>query len=69
MSLWLTREELETRTGYKRLSKMRIELARQGVKFTTRRDGFPLVDRALFEVPPAKSAQRKEPNFAALRGA
>ena len=54
MSLWLTKEELIERTGYKRHSAQCRELARQGMQFTVRHDGFPLVDRWQFE-------QRSEP--------
>lgn len=45
MSLWLTPAELFERTGKRQKRKQCEELARQGVRFTTRADGFPLVDR------------------------
>lgn len=68
MSLWLTSEEIEERTKRKRRALQRAELARQGVKFTTRWDGFPLVNRAQFEGQgPQATTTRKEPNFDALR--
>lgn len=62
MSLWLTQEELFERTGFKRHSKQRAELARQGVPFNTRLDGFPLVLRAYFDrlTPTTK---RREPRL------
>ena len=62
MSLWLTDEELETLTGRRRRTAQRAELARQGVKFTTRHDGFPLVPRSQFENL-AKPVKRWEPTF------
>lgn len=49
MSLWLTREELVELTGYKTPRKWRLVLAQMGLKFRTRPDGFPLVDRWQFE--------------------
>lgn len=68
MSLWLTPEEIEFRTGKKWRKLQCAELARQGVKFKVRWDGFPLVDRAQFEgQPEQKPSRRKEPNYAAWR--
>ncbi len=68
MSLWLTPEELYERTGKRQKKRQRLELARQGVRFTTRSDGFPLVDRAQFESgePLTKARRRREPNFTAI---
>lgn len=66
MSLWLTKEELFIRTKYRQNQRICAELARQGVEFKVRHDGFPLVDRAQFEGASVKPVRRKEPNYAAL---
>jgi hypothetical protein len=67
MSLWLTPEELETLTGYRRRGLQRRALAELGVKFRSRpADGFPLVDRSQFDAKPMK---RREPDFDAARTA
>jgi hypothetical protein len=64
MSLWLDDDELTMRTGYKQNRKRCEELARQRVRFTTRRDGFPLVERSQFELMAGKA--KREPNFGAF---
>ena len=64
MSLHLSALELIERTGYKQRNKQRDELARQGVPFTVRHDGFPLVLRSYLEPTPGR---KREPNFAALK--
>jgi hypothetical protein len=62
MSLWLTDDELETLTGYKRRSLQRRALSEMGVKFRSRpADGFPLVERGQFDKPVTKP--RREPNW------
>lgn len=68
MSLWLTPAELVERTGKKQKRKQCEELARQGVPFTVRSDGFPLVDRSQFQSgePLTKKQRRREPNFTAI---
>ena len=67
MSLWLTDEELETLTGYKRRSLQRKALAELGVRFRSRpSDGFPLVDRSQFETGQRDTARRKEPKWGAV---
>jgi hypothetical protein len=62
MSLWLTREELEEMTGFKTPRKWRFVLAAMNVKFRTRPDGFPLVERAQFTNPP-ENKRRNEPKW------
>ena len=47
------------RTGFKNRKKQCAELARQGVKFTVRWDGFPLVLLSQFEPTPDAKAKRK----------
>lgn len=69
MSLWLTPAELVELTGFKQRGKQRLELARQGLKFTVRSDGFPLVDRSLFQASGerlTKNQRRREPNFTVI---
>jgi hypothetical protein len=58
MSLHLSQDELIERTGYKQHPKQCKELARQGLKFTVRADGFPLVLRSQLE-----PQDRRRPNF------
>lgn len=59
MSLWLDDDELTTLTGYKLRSQRYEALAQLRVPFKRRpADGFPLVERALFQggvKPPVKS--------------
>lgn len=66
MSLHLNQDELVERTGYKQHAKQCEELARQGIKFTVRHDGFPLVLRSQFELPLTVKGKRKEPDYGAL---
>ena len=68
MSLWLTPSELVELTGFKQKRRQCLELARQGLKFTVRSDGYPLVDRSLFESGERLSStrRRREPNFTAI---
>jgi len=66
MSLWLTEDELVELTGYKTKSRQRVALAEMHVKFRSRpSDGFPLVERCLFEnlTPTHK---KREPHWDAL---
>ena len=50
MTLWLTDDELRELTGYAQRAKQCKALAEMRVPFRVRpADGFPLVDRALFE--------------------
>lgn len=68
MSLWLTPAELFERTGKRQKRKQCEELARQGVRFTTRADGFPLVDRSQFQSGEQLNStrRRREPNFSTI---
>lgn len=66
--LYLNSDELFERTGKKHRKKQCAELARQGVVFTIRGDGFPLVLRSTLEAP-ADKKRKREPNFGALRQA
>jgi hypothetical protein len=68
MGLWLTPAELVERTGKKQKRKQCEELARQGVRFTVRCDGFPLVDRSQFESGERLTInqRRREPRFTAI---
>lgn len=68
MDLWLTPAELVLLTGYKQRRKQALELARQGLKFTVRQDGFPLVDRSQFQSGErlTKKQRRAEPRFSAI---
>lgn len=68
MSLWLDEKEIVQLTGYRRRQKQYHELARQGVEFRARADGFPLVKRAQFENFTAPKKLRREPDFSAIRG-
>lgn len=67
MSLWLDEDEIMQLTGYRRRQKQYHELARQGVEFRARADGFPLVKRAQFENS-LQPKRRREPDFSAIRG-
>ena len=62
--LHLTEDEIYERTGWKHREKQYAELARQGISFTRRHDGFPLILRSEFDKPVV--AKKKEPNFKAL---
>lgn len=68
MSLWLTPAEVVERTGFKQKKRQVLELARQGLKFTVRSDGFPLVDRSQFESDErlTRNRKRREPDFTAI---
>jgi hypothetical protein len=63
--LYLDEGELIEKTGFKHRGKQYAELARQGVPFTRRGDGKPLVLRSDIEKP-VTVTKRKEPNFKAL---
>lgn len=71
MSLFLDPDELKTLTGhkvtaYRRHEKVRQALGRMGIPFRQRdADGYPLVQRALFEGQPV--GPRRGPNFDAVR--
>ena len=72
MSLWLSKDELIEATGYKRHAKQCIELARLGLRFMVRHDGFPLVERWQFEQGGKDDLNRlprapMEPNWDAVR--
>ena len=66
MSLHLSQIELIERTGYKQHPKQCAELARRGIRFTVRYDGFPLVLRSQLEPTPGR---KREPNYEALKRA
>lgn len=67
MSLWLTKEELVDLTGFKHRKRQCLELARQGLQFRVRHDGFPLVDRWQFEQGQVAKGRQIEPNLGACR--
>ena len=65
MSLWLSPQELLELTGYKHKNSQKMALGKMNVPFRSRQaDGFPLVDRALFEkhTDPTPS-RRREPKW------
>lgn len=65
MSLWLDDEELTNLTGYKLRERRYEALAELKVPFKRRpSDGFPLVERALFEGGP-KAARKSRINWEA----
>jgi len=68
LSLWLTPAEIVELTGFKQKSKQRLELARQGLKFTVRSDGFPIVDRSQFQSGDqlTRIRRKREPDFTAI---
>lgn len=66
MSLWLSDDEVADLTGKRQRRKQCDELARLGVKFRVRGDGFPLVERWQFEGQPV-AKRRREPNWDAVR--
>jgi hypothetical protein len=68
MSLWLTPAEVAELTGYKQKSKQRLELARQGFRFTVRHDGFPMVDKSQVVTGDllTRKQKKREPDFTAI---
>lgn len=67
MSLWLSPEELVERTGFRTSKRQCLELARQGVRFTIRHDGFPLVERYQFETL-TRGKGKREPDWSTIQG-
>lgn len=70
MTLWLTPAEVSELTGYKQREKQKLALGRMGVPFRSRQaDGYPLVDRALFEkhTETAAPSRRREPRLEVVR--
>jgi len=66
MSLWLTPAELYDLTGYKHKNSQKMALGKMNVPFRSRQaDGYPLVDRALFEKHTETStpSRRREPKW------
>jgi len=72
MKIYLTTEELQGITGFKKASAQVRALRRMGFQFITRADGSPLVSRAHFELllcglPIAGSIDTDEPDFSSLQ--
>jgi hypothetical protein len=60
--LWVTPAELHELTGYKHAKRQKMALGQMNVPFRSRAaDGYPLVDRALFESAPLSDSNRREP--------
>lgn len=67
MSLWLTDDELFELTGYRQRDKQKRALAELKTQFRLRpADGFPLVERAQFEIGLTSGRKRKEPDYSAV---
>lgn len=68
MSLWLTEDELIELTGYKTSRKQKEALARLSLPFRSRpADGFPLVNRSLFERELVGRERRRGPRLEHVR--
>jgi hypothetical protein len=70
VGLWLSPLELFDLTGYKHKNSQKMALGKMGVPFRSRQaDGYPLVDRALFQKPEEMFVprRRKEPRLELVR--
>lgn len=67
MSNFLTPDELEEWTGYKRRDKVIEQLRKWKIRFWVPRDGWPRVHRGAIEGDRGSIATREEPNLAALK--
>lgn len=71
MTIWLTEDDVALLTGYRRHGWQRKALAKMGIEFRTRPDGFPLVEREQFiqcqkSIYPARQ-RRREPKFSVIQ--
>lgn len=64
---FLTPDELEEWTGYKRRDMIVKQLRRWKVRFWTPPDGWPRVHRSVIEGDRGNVTTREEPNLAAIR--